>query len=76
MTVLAVGVASVGLLFAVVAVREVRAWRAYQRASADLASQINMARPAEVAGRADTTTSGGLQVPLESISSNGRRGVA
>ena len=72
MTVLTAAVATVGVLFVLLMVGEQRRWRRYQRASQELADRTNMARPAEVAGRADTSTNGGLEMHMEDISVNGR----
>lgn len=73
---LTAAVAAVAVLFAVLMVAEQRRWRAYQRASQELADRTNMARPAEVAGRADTSTIGGLTVPIEHSNHDGQRGAA
>lgn len=69
---LTAAVAAVAVLFAVLMVAEQRRWRAYQRASQELADRTNATRPAEVAGRADTSTNGGLEMHMEDISVNGR----
>ena len=72
MTVVTVAVMVVAVLFVLLMIAEQRRWRRYQRASQELADRTNMARPAEVAGRADTSTNGGLEMHMEDISVNGR----
>ena len=72
MTVVTVAVMVVAALFVLLMIAEQRRWRRYQRASQELADRTNMARPAVVARRADTSTNGGLKMHMEDISVNGR----
>ena len=76
MTVVTVAVMVVAALFVLLMIAEQRRWRRYQRASQELADRTNATRPAEVAGRADTSTNGGLTVPIEHSNHDGQRGAA
>jgi len=76
MTVLAVVVGAVAVLFAVLMLAEQRRWRRYRQASTDLASQTNMARCGRSPHRADTSTTGGLEMQTNRINHDGQRGAA
>lgn len=69
---LTAAVAAVAVLFVLLMIGERRRWRAYRRASQALVDKQNVVRPAEVAGRADTPTDGGLKMRSTDTNGNGR----
>lgn len=76
MTGLTVAVGVLAVLFAAVLARELRGWRRYRQASKDLVSTINMARCGRSPHRADTSTTGGLEMQTNRINHDNQRGAA